>query len=58
MPEGRLYTLPKGHRIGQTPGCLLQMRSSLADAGAQRPMYHLVELVDASIRGTHPARAP
>ena len=38
------------------PGCLLQMRSSLADAGAQRPMYHLVELVDASIRGTSPAR--
>ena len=38
------------------PGCLLQMRSSLAGAGAQRPMYHLVELVDASIRGTPPAR--
>ena len=38
------------------PGCLLQMRSSLADTGAQRPMYHLVELVDASIRGTSPAR--
>ena len=38
------------------PGCLLQMRSCLVDAGAQRPMYHLVELVDASIRGTPPAR--
>ena len=38
------------------PGCLLQMSSSLAAAGQTRPMYHLVELVDASIRGTSPAR--
>ena len=40
------------------PGCLLQMRSSLAGAGQALPMYHLVELVDASIRGTPPARRP
>ncbi|MXY16308.1 MAG: 4Fe-4S dicluster domain-containing protein [Acidobacteria bacterium] len=38
------------------PGCLLQMRSSLAESGRPLPMFHLVELVDASIRGTPPAR--
>ena len=38
------------------PGCLLQMRSSLAESGRPLPMFHLVELVDASIRGTPPSR--
>ena len=38
------------------PGCLLQLRSSLAESGPPPPMFHLVELVDASIRGTPPAR--
>ena len=37
------------------PGCLLQMRSSLAESGRPLPMFHLVELLDASIRGTPPA---
>ena len=38
------------------PGCLLQLRSSLARSGRALPMFHLVELVDASIQGTPPAR--
>jgi glycolate oxidase iron-sulfur subunit len=33
------------------PGCLLQIRTELARTGQSRPMMHLVELIDASIRG-------
>jgi glycolate oxidase iron-sulfur subunit len=33
------------------PGCLLQLRSGLQLAGSQVPVIHLVEVVDASIRG-------
>jgi glycolate oxidase iron-sulfur subunit len=33
------------------PGCLLQIRTELAWTGKSLPMLHLVELVDASIRG-------
>jgi glycolate oxidase iron-sulfur subunit len=33
------------------PGCLLQIRTELAQTGNSLPMRHLVELVDASIRG-------
>jgi glycolate oxidase iron-sulfur subunit len=33
------------------PGCLLQLRSGIRLAGSQIPVVHLVELVDASIRG-------
>ncbi len=33
------------------PGCLLQIRTELAQTGKSLPMLHLVELVDASIRG-------
>jgi glycolate oxidase iron-sulfur subunit len=36
------------------PGCLLQMRSGLASAGRTMPAVHLVELLDASIRGETP----
>jgi len=33
------------------PGCLLQLRSALERAGHRMPIYHTVELLDASIRG-------
>jgi glycolate oxidase iron-sulfur subunit len=33
------------------PGCLLQLRSGMRLAGSQVPVIHMVELVDASIRG-------
>jgi glycolate oxidase iron-sulfur subunit len=33
------------------PGCLLQLRSGLRLAGSQVPVVHMVEVVDASIRG-------
>jgi glycolate oxidase iron-sulfur subunit len=33
------------------PGCLLQIRTELARTGQSLPMMHLVELIDASIRG-------
>jgi glycolate oxidase iron-sulfur subunit len=36
------------------PGCLLQIRTELAQTGQSMPMLHLVELVDASIRGEAP----
>jgi len=38
------------------PGCLLQIRASLETEGADLPMAHLAEVVDASIRGL-PAEA-
>jgi glycolate oxidase iron-sulfur subunit len=36
------------------PGCLLQVRASLARLGERMPAVHPVELVDASLRGTPP----
>lgn len=38
--------------VSSNPGCLLQLQSGLARAGRSLPVYHLVEVVDASIRGT------
>jgi len=37
--------------VSSNPGCLLQIASRLERDGAPVPTYHLVELVDASIRG-------
>jgi glycolate oxidase iron-sulfur subunit len=36
------------------PGCLLQLRSGLTSAGSPVPVLHMVQLVDASIRGVSP----
>jgi glycolate oxidase iron-sulfur subunit len=38
--------------VSSNPGCLLQIASRLAQAGVPTPTYHMVQLVDASIRGT------
>jgi glycolate oxidase iron-sulfur subunit len=37
------------------PGCLLQIMSGLERAGQTMPAVHLIELIDASIRGETPA---
>jgi glycolate oxidase iron-sulfur subunit len=37
--------------VSANPGCLLQLQSALARAGQKLPVRHLVELLDASIRG-------
>jgi glycolate oxidase iron-sulfur subunit len=37
--------------VSSNPGCLLQIASRLAEAGVPTPTYHMVQLVDASIRG-------
>jgi glycolate oxidase iron-sulfur subunit len=37
------------------PGCMLQIASAGRKAGNARPVLHVVELLDASIRGERPA---
>jgi glycolate oxidase iron-sulfur subunit len=36
------------------PGCMLQIGAAGRAAGHSRPVYHVVELLDASIRGERP----
>jgi len=36
------------------PGCLLQLQSGLKQAGSDVPVVHMIEVVDASIRGLSP----
>ncbi len=38
--------------VSSNPGCLLQISSGLQRAGRKVPVLHVVELMDASIRGT------
>ena len=38
--------------VSSNPGCLLQLRNGLERAGKVMPTRHIVELLDASIRGT------
>jgi glycolate oxidase iron-sulfur subunit len=45
-----LATIPDIVATGN-PGCVLQLRSGLRAAGSRVPVVHMVELVDASIRG-------
>jgi glycolate oxidase iron-sulfur subunit len=40
--------------VSSNPGCLLQIRAALDRAGRPLPVYHMVELLDASIRGFFP----
>jgi glycolate oxidase iron-sulfur subunit len=38
--------------VSANPGCLLQLQNGLRRAGhAELPAFHMVELIDASIRG-------
>lgn len=41
--------------VSSNPGCLLQITGGLQQAGHPLPTLHMVELLDASIRGTLPA---
>jgi glycolate oxidase iron-sulfur subunit len=41
--------------VSSNPGCLIQISSGLERAGRALPTLHMVELVDASIRGEVPA---
>jgi glycolate oxidase iron-sulfur subunit len=38
--------------VSSNPGCLLQIRAGLERAGSPLAVYHMVELLDASIRGS------
>jgi len=38
--------------VSANPGCAMQIASALAARGAQMPMAHIAEVLDASIRGT------
>jgi glycolate oxidase iron-sulfur subunit len=40
--------------VSSNPGCLLQIASGLEAAGRPIPTFHIVELLDASIRGVGP----
>ena len=40
--------------VSSNPGCLLQISIGLEDAGHVIPTVHLIELLDASIRGVQP----
>jgi glycolate oxidase iron-sulfur subunit len=37
--------------VSGNPGCLLQLQSALGRAGRKLPVRHIIELLDASIRG-------
>jgi len=37
--------------VSSNPGCLLQIKAGLARAGRKMPVLHMIELLDASIRG-------
>ena len=37
--------------VSGNPGCLLQLQSALSRSGRKLPVRHIVELLDASIRG-------
>jgi glycolate oxidase iron-sulfur subunit len=48
---GHLAALDADMVVSGNPGCLLQLQSALSRAGRKLPVRHVVELLDASIRG-------
>jgi glycolate oxidase iron-sulfur subunit len=48
---GHVVALDADIVVSGNPGCLLQLRSALAREGRKLPVRHIVELLDASIRG-------
>jgi len=40
--------------VSSNPGCLLQLQAELRRTGRALPMLHLVEVLDASLRGETP----
>jgi glycolate dehydrogenase iron-sulfur subunit len=51
---GHLDTLKADMVVTANPGCMLQLQSALARKGHKLPVRHIVELLDASIRGVSP----
>jgi glycolate oxidase iron-sulfur subunit len=49
-----LDTLKADMVVTANPGCMLQLQSALARKGHKLPVRHIVELLDASIRGVSP----
>jgi glycolate oxidase iron-sulfur subunit len=48
---GHVAALDADMVVSGNPGCLLQLQSALSRAGRKLPVRHVVELLDASIRG-------
>jgi glycolate dehydrogenase iron-sulfur subunit len=48
---GHLSALEADMVVSANPGCMLQLESALGRAGRKLPVRHIVELLDASIRG-------
>jgi len=48
---GHIATLEADMVVTCNPGCILQLQSALARTGRKLPVRHIVELLDASIRG-------
>ena len=48
---GHIAALDADMVVSGNPGCLVQLQSALARAGRKLPVRHIVELLDASIRG-------
>jgi glycolate oxidase iron-sulfur subunit len=51
---GHVAALDADMVVSGNPGCLLQLQSALARTGRKLPVRHIVELLDASIRGVSP----
>jgi glycolate oxidase iron-sulfur subunit len=41
--------------VTSNPGCIMQIRAAAQAAGQHRPIVHIVEILDASMRGLEPA---
>jgi glycolate oxidase iron-sulfur subunit len=51
---GNIAALKPDAVASGNPGCLLQIRTALDRAGKRMPVFHTIELLDASIRGELP----
>jgi glycolate oxidase iron-sulfur subunit len=51
---GHVASLKADMVVSGNPGCMLQLQSALARTGPKLPVRHIVELLDASIRGVSP----
>jgi glycolate oxidase iron-sulfur subunit len=41
--------------VTSNPGCIMQIRAASQAAGRQRPIVHIVEILDAAVRGVEAA---
>ena len=54
----RIIATPAQAVATGNPGCQLQLRAMLNEAGHPLPVMHYMELLDASISGTHLPGSP